>query len=223
MHMRAVQKIERPKMVTELVHERLRQDIVNGVFELGEKISEGQIAEYYGVTKAPIRKAYALLHSEGLVEVRPQSGTYVFKPTRDDLRAICELRLALEVEAARLSMRRAPERLRSDMIEICASMQAALAEADQQRYLALDKDLHLSLLACADSPYLYEIYQSRVSSIFSALRCRFAHDAAHNDASSSEHYQIRDAVLAGDLETLAQVLRKHVRNTEVFYEKWVGK
>ena len=83
-----IRKIERPKPVTELVIDRLRADIIENRFKLGEKISETQLAELYGVTKAPVRAAYIRLEAEGLLRVRPQSGTFVFRPTADELRAL---------------------------------------------------------------------------------------------------------------------------------------
>ena len=57
-------KIQKPKPVSELVLDRLRSDIIEANFELGEKISEAQLSKLYGVTKAPIRSAYIHLTTE---------------------------------------------------------------------------------------------------------------------------------------------------------------
>lgn len=217
--MATVRKIERPRQVSEIVLERLRKDIVTGVFALGEKISETHVAEAYGVTKAPVRAAYVRLQSEGLVEIRPQSGTFVFAPTQDDLRALCELRIALELEAVRLSLLRNPEGLKSAVDSICARMQDALAKGEQDRYQRLDNSLHLTLFDLANSPYLKETYEARISSAFAALRHRFAQDASHNSASIKEHTEIADRIGARDITGLRAILRQHIQSTEAYYEK----
>ena len=101
-----VTPIERPEQLTDLVLARLRQDIVEGVFELGERLSEQQLATRYRVTKAPIRPACIRLQGEGLIRIVPQRGIFVFDPSAAEIRALCELRVALELEAARLAMAR---------------------------------------------------------------------------------------------------------------------
>ncbi len=216
--MQELNPIERPKQVSEVVLERLRHDIVTGAFELGEKISEGQVATAYGVTKAPVRAAYTRLQGEGLLEIRPQSGTYVFKPTKEDLRALCELRIALELEAVRLSLDRNAQALEDALSKIYSEMESALEESNQMRYQILDTELHLVFFTCSGSPYLEETFRVRVSSAFAALRYRFAKNSAHNAASIGEHRQLLDRVIARDLAGLRKVLRAHIENTESYYE-----
>jgi DNA-binding GntR family transcriptional regulator len=215
-------KIERPRQVSEVVLERLRQDIVTGVFALGEKISETQLAEAYGVTKAPVRAAYLRLQAEGLVEVRPQSGTYVFAPSQADLRALCELRIALELEAVRLAMARQPEAMVTAFQSLCQRMQDALAKGQQDRYQRLDSSFHLTFFDLADSPYLKETYEARTASAFAALRHRFALDASHNRASIEEHLAITACIASGDLAGLHALLRAHIQKTEAYYQKLLG-
>lgn len=217
--MSAVPKIERPKQVSELVLERLREDIVKGTFALGEKISETQLAITYGVTKAPVRAAYQRLLAEGLIEVRPQTGTYVFKPTIEHLRALCELRIALELEAVRLSLSRNATGFRQAVDRICDDMEAAVRENRQNDYQQLDTALHLSFFDLAQSPLLRETYEFRVSSAFAALRYRFAAVQSHAEASMGDHREICSLVAQGDLDALRSCLRTHIDNTNAYYER----
>lgn len=215
------EKIQRPKPVSELVLERLRSDIITARFDLGEKISETQLSEMYGVTKAPVRSAYIHLTTEGLLEVRPQSGTYVFKPSFEELKALCELRTALELEALLLAMQRNPESLQSKINQICDEMLAALEADDQNEYQQLDSRFHLLILESAESPLLASTFDSRVNGRFSALRFRFSQKASHNDHSVSEHMEIRDLIAAGDREKARKVLRAHIAYTERYYQSFL--
>lgn len=170
-------KIIKPKPVSELVLERLRADIVENKFALGEKISEANLALLYGVTKAPIRAAYIRLEAEGLLTIRAQSGTYVFQPTLAELRALCELRTALEVEAVQLALSRAPDQMGVFVTDICEQMQHCLDQGRLDRYQQLDTKLHDGIFTHAQSPLLKDTYVGRVSGPFAALRTRFGEEA----------------------------------------------
>ncbi|MFV0476008.1 MAG: GntR family transcriptional regulator [Pikeienuella sp.] len=208
---------QRPRPVSELVLERLRQDIIANRFALGEKISEAQLAELYGVTKAPIRSAYIRLEGEGLIEIRPQSGAFVFRPSADELRALCELRTALEVEAISLAMRRDPAGLEADIRRILVGMQEALKVRAREDYHALDTEFHLRIIARANSPLLEQTYASQVNSRFEALRFRFSREEAHNDNSIGEHVGLHQAIAEGDVEKTVALLRAHIAYTERYY------
>lgn len=216
--MASVRKIERPPQVSEVVMEQLRHDIVTGVFALGEKLSETQLAETYGVTKAPVRAAYVRLQSEGLVEIRPQSGTYVFAPSREHLRALCELRIALELEAVRLSMERAEEKLETSVSSVCRQMQDALNSGQQDVYQRLDTAFHLVFFELAQSACLHETYSAKISSAFAALRHRFSQESTHNNASIKEHLAMERCIAERDLASVQDLLRVHIANTEAYYE-----
>ena len=212
-----IAKIVRPRPVSELVLERLRLDIIENKFALGEKISEGQLSELYGVTKAPIRSAYIRLEGEGLIVVRPQSGTFVFRPSPEELRALCELRTALEIEAIVLALQRCPEEMTSKIQLILVAMHEALKVRDRQGYQRLDTDFHLAIVGEAQSPLLEQTYVSQVNSRFAALRFRFSLDEVHNANSILEHEQLQRAISARDRDSAVTLLRSHIAFTERYY------
>ncbi|MCF1711123.1 GntR family transcriptional regulator [Tabrizicola sp. J26] len=218
---REIARIEKPRPVSELVLERLRQDIIENRFMLGEKISEGNLSELYGVTKAPIRWAYSRLEGEGLIEIRPQSGTFVFRPTVDELRALCELRSALEVAAVELAFERDRAGLAEDIRRTCVEMREALRTRAQDAYQILDSQFHLSIIGRAKSSLLEQTYISQVNGRFAALRYRFSKEEAHNANSMSEHEALRDAIAAGDRDQTVALLRAHIAYTERYYSRIV--
>lgn len=214
-------KIERPKSVSKLVLDQLRREIVEGSFKLGERLSEAMLAERYSVTKAPIRSAYIRLESEGLVEIRPQSGTYVFKPDHAELRALCELRIALEIEAGRMAFERDLAGTTAAISDIVASMERAQSEGAFETYQKLDTELHIMIVSRAQSPLLAETYRVQVSSRFEALRFRFAQQSSHADASMAEHRALRDAIVENDAPAFLRLLREHVGKTQNYYADFV--
>jgi DNA-binding GntR family transcriptional regulator len=169
------------------------------------------------VTKAPIRSAYIRLEGEGLIEIRPQSGTFVFRPTVDELRALCELRTALEVEAVGMAMDRDPAGLEADIRRICIEMHEALKTRARAVYQQLDTEFHLCIIGRANSPLLEQTYRSQVNSRFAALRYRFSREAAHNAYSIAEHEALREAITNRNRDQVVALLRAHIAYTERYY------
>ncbi|HEX2529664.1 MAG TPA: GntR family transcriptional regulator [Geminicoccus sp.] len=217
-----VTPIDRPEQLTDLVLARLRQDIVEGTFELGERLSEQQLSTRYRVTKAPIRSACIRLQGEGLLKIVPQRGIFVFDPTAAEVRALCELRAALELEAVALALERNRQDLARDLQAVIELMRpfaldpATVADLGYQR---LDSAFHLAILQAASSPMLMDAYRTTVDWRFSALRTRLARQRAHAENSFREHLDIQAAVAGGDLPALQGLLRRHIDNTDRYYAR----
>ena len=89
--------------LTREAFERIREAIVSGALEFGEPLSETQIAKALGMSKAPVRAAFMELRDKGMVNIVPQSGTYVFSPSEEDVRMLSSFRALLEDEAVRVA------------------------------------------------------------------------------------------------------------------------
>ena len=104
-----------PRSLTALVTERIREAIVDGRFALGEALSELKLAAALNVSRTPVRDALTALQLQGLIDVRPQSGSFVFLPSEEDVAELAEFRRVLEMTALRFCFaRRRDEALRAD-------------------------------------------------------------------------------------------------------------
>src|SRR5258708_2618505 len=101
-----LERLARPRSLTEMVIAEIRELIVSGRLPLGEQLSEGALAEQLGVSRTPVREAFLRLETERLVEVRPQRGTFVFQYDATELREICELREGLETGCLPITLAR---------------------------------------------------------------------------------------------------------------------
>ena len=84
----------------------LRESIVTQVFPPGQRLNVKDLAEKLGVSMTPVKEAISRLATEGLVEVRPRSGTFVTEVAPDDVIETFELRAALECLAAEKALER---------------------------------------------------------------------------------------------------------------------
>ena len=86
-----------------VIYDEIKNRIINLHYFPGFKLSESRLASEFKLGRSPIRSALARLHSEGWIEVSPQSGTYVRELSEIEIEEIFEYRLILEVNATRLA------------------------------------------------------------------------------------------------------------------------
>jgi DNA-binding GntR family transcriptional regulator len=209
--------IKRGPLLVEEVLQRLRIAIVQGDWQLGEKISEARVAAHLGVSKTPVREALVQLKREGLVEIRPQAGTYVFTLAQGELNEICEMRWVLEAAAVRRAFeagRRAE--LVGRLQAIYERMRQARAEGDVRRYLDLDGALHHEICAACGNAYVlrgYALIEGKVA----ALRTHLGTDKHHLEKSFAEHGRLVELIETGTLEQTLALLGSHIARKEGSY------
>src|SRR3954468_10866898 len=103
----AARQFQRGATATAGIYRDLRDDIVSLRRRPGEPIIENQIAQTYGVSRTPVREAMLKLADEGLIEVFPQSGTFVSRIPLAALPEAIAIRMALEEATVRLAAERA--------------------------------------------------------------------------------------------------------------------
>ena len=209
-------RIERPKPLSELVFEALKQDIVNGEFELGEALSEVRIANQLDVSRTPVREAFARLELEGLVRTEPQKGTYVFTLEPEQLRDICDTRVYLETGAITIAFERNRALLVNMLSDVVRMMEAARAEQDDPTYLRLDTAFHQAIVDAAGNDFLNDAYQT-IASKMAALRNRLGAHADHMAKSFIEHKRILEQCDGGDLKGAIKTLVAHIGRKEGSY------
>src|SRR5665647_759336 len=80
----------------------ISQKILDGELEPGAKLSRRKMAELTGVSVIPVIEALNRLEDEGLVESKPQWGSFVTVPTVEKIQDIYTLREAVECQVARI-------------------------------------------------------------------------------------------------------------------------
>lgn len=211
-----METIIRPKSLTELVTEQLRNMIVSGEIDLGEHLSESRLARDLAVSRTPVREAINRLEMEGLLKVEPQRGTFVFCLEPDELAKLCDARVALETTALTAALSLAPDAL-VEALEGCARhMTQARAAQDVSAYLACDTEFHQLFFDLADNRFLNDAYQT-ISQKMAAVRNRLGRHPDHMDKSYREHLDIVEAARARDTARALDILVHHIGRKEGSY------
>ena len=103
-------KINEYLPLRDIVFQTLRNAIITGELQPGERLMETQLAEKLGVSRTPIREAIRKLELEGLVIMVPRKGAQVAQFTEKDIQDVLEVRAALESLAAKLACKRMDDR-----------------------------------------------------------------------------------------------------------------
>jgi DNA-binding GntR family transcriptional regulator len=207
----------RTRSLAEQAADQIRRRIVKGGFRLGEALSETALATELGVSKTPVREAFLRLQTEGLVDILPQRGTFVFRISAAEAGKLSEFRQVLEVSALRLAMAKNAAALSRVLAGIAANMTAALADGDTGAYLKLDGRYHQCIIDRCDNHYLSRSY-AVIAFRIQALRYRLAMTPALNAKSLEHHHAI--AALIGqpsDAEAIA-LLKRHIAQSLDDYE-----
>ncbi|MBX3601475.1 MAG: GntR family transcriptional regulator [Rubrivivax sp.] len=209
-------RLERPQLLTELACERIREAIVSGELQLGAQVSEAQLAARLGVSKTPVREALLRLKNDGLVEIHPQRGTFVFRLTPAQVGQLCSYRAMVETAALREAFAADAAGLQREWSRCVAEMRKAERARDLRALARIDMDFHWQLFAHCRDEYLcagYEVVRSQLV----ALR----HRSPIANAVAS-HQVLVDALAAGDVERAGALLREHVLENEPRYRAACG-
>jgi DNA-binding GntR family transcriptional regulator len=208
--------LERGPSLTDQAAEAIRARIVRGAFQLGEPLSEIALANELGVSKTPVREALMVLKRQGLVEVHPQRGTFVFEMNATQVEKLSEHRAILENAALALALQNDPVALGRRWQGVVEAMRVALEANDAERYRTLDGEFHRALFELADNPFLTEAFDL-IAFRVQALRNRLSLDPGLNRTSFAEHARLTELVRAGDTADLAGRLGRHIEWTREHY------
>jgi DNA-binding GntR family transcriptional regulator len=196
--------------LTALVTERIRDAIVDGRFGLGEALSELKLAAALNVSRTPVRDALTALQLQGLIDVRPQSGSFVFMPAEEDVAELAEFRRVLEVTALRLCFARRRNEALREMRRAVDAMERARDADDRLGVARADTAFHQAIAENSANEYLIAAYRL-VSGRVAALRTHtlMSADTIRN-RSLGEHSAVIAAFARGDLDRAETVLEQHI-------------
>ncbi|WNV83785.1 GntR family transcriptional regulator [Umezawaea sp. Da 62-37] len=186
----------------------LRELVLTGEIPPGERVNEVELAQRLGISRGPLREAIRHLSSEGLLVLVPNKGAHVPKADADEVRALFELRTALECAAAELAASRRTDRDVDRLREVCAESRRTHQTGARFPY-RLDLAFHQALLDAARSPRIAEqvrLVQQRVV----LLRAGLKDDPPHQQASLDDHDALVAAVATGDTHLANRVMRRHL-------------
>jgi len=186
------------------VADELRRRIVDGLYEPGDRLTEERLANEFGVSRNPVREAIRVLEAEGFLLAHARRGTVVASMSTKDVQDFFDVRLSLEVLAARLAAQRAGPAGAGALDRLLARARTTRGMAD---LAALNTQFHALVCDLADNTLL----TATMESLHGRLQWVYRRSVPARAANSwAEHAELMTAIRAGDADAAAEVARTHV-------------
>ncbi|MBC9247951.1 GntR family transcriptional regulator [Paracoccus sp. 11-3] len=192
------------------ISRELAQRIVTGKIPAGAKLRQDHIAAEFGASHVPVREAFRQLEAQELALSEPRRGFRVAGFSIDELREISEMRAALEVLALRKA---APHLTAAILAEAEEATRAGEHAKDVHNWDEANRRFHRLILTPCRMPRLLKTIEDlqTASSRFLLAGWRATWEAP----TDRDHRAILAALRAGQVETAAALLGRHVQ--------WTGK
>lgn len=200
---------KRARSAASLIHDGLRAEIVSLRRRPGETIVEAEIAAAYGVSRTPAREAILRLAAEGLIDIFPQSGTFVAPIPVDELPETIELRRVLEAAVVRRAALVADAGSVALLERELACQRAAEDAGDQEAFHASDERFHATLASIAGRRRFWEAIL-RAKTQVDRFRRLTLPGAGRMGAVVAEHALVASALARGDADAAAAAMDAHL-------------
>jgi DNA-binding GntR family transcriptional regulator len=206
-------------LATDIVS-RLRTAIMHGYLGPGERLREDALAKMLGVSRGPVREAFAQLEREGLVVIQRNRGTTVARLTRADVEEIYSLRVVIERLAVQQAILSATARQFDEMQQVVDTMTAYTARGITVPEAAeLDIQFHELLYSASGHRRLYACWGNLRRQIHILLLSRNVANADYQFITDSAHQVILDALRDRDEPRGLTLIEDHLRGS---YERVIG-
>lgn len=206
---------EAPRTLIERAYIQLRDDIIEGRLAPGEKLRVEHLKERYAVGSGTLREALTRVASDALVEAEGQRGFRVSRVALDDLLELTALRLHIELDALRQSIRLGDDEWRAELQTVYDDMSALeqpVSLEHRKRWELLNVRFHECLISCCGNQWTLRMLRmlSRQMERYRHLAIGLPHSKRDVHA---EHRQIFEAALNGQDARAALALEAHIRAT----------
>jgi Transcriptional regulators len=194
------------------VFNRLREDILSGVYRESEELKENTIATELGVSRTPVREALRQLELEGLVTMIPNKGAYVTGITSKDMHDIYMIRSYLEGLCARWACEHITQPQIEALEEVLYLSDFHAKKNHNEQMVELDNKFHELIYDASGSKILRHVlsdfhhYVERIRKITLAMPSRASQ-------ASQEHAAILDAIKKRDGDLAEQLAYEHIKSS----------
>lgn len=189
--------------------DRLRDQIVQGQLSAGTRLNERLLTAQLGVSRTPLREAFKVLATEGLVELLPNRGAIVAQMDPVRLSESLAVMGALEALAGELACRNATDAQIGEIRALHYEMLAHHARGDLAGYFKFNQAIHLKIVKYSGNAVLHNVYRQLNGNV---RRARFMANLSKErwDAAVREHDEILRALAARDIERIRELLSDHL-------------
>jgi DNA-binding GntR family transcriptional regulator len=199
---------------SDFAYTRVRELILSGELEPGAVINQATLARQIGISTTPLREALKRLKQQGLVELDAHRDARVTPLDAEEARDLLEVRRSLDPLAASLAAER---RSKQDVAEMRASLEGldALPSNPTVEQLVAHRRFHSSIYRASHNALLVETLDGLWDTADRYRRhgLQVERSAEERAMKAREHTLLFEAIVEGDADTAADVMRAHIQTS----------
>lgn len=207
-----------PPKLTDQVFGALYDRIVQLELVPGTRISEGEIAEQFDVSRQPVRDAFYRLSRIGLLVIRPQRATIVSHIQPDAVLQARYIRTAIEAETIRIAAQGVPEGTLDELERQIEDQDKATRQGVRRLFHELDDKMHRTIFEAAGKGFAWALVRDN-----KAHMDRIRYISLENGAQRAldDHVGLVEALRAHAPEVAEARMREHLGRIAVTLERAV--
>lgn len=199
--------MEKQSMSVDLA-EYIKQQILDGQLNPGDRIVETKVAKELGISQTPVREAIRQLSGEGIITIVPNKGPMVRTFDMKDIFEVYSLRSMLEGLAIRLAVQLATDEEISELVRFFDEMKRKMADEDVESLLQESVYLHQSIIRLSNHARLIASYESITFHI--SLAGRILGRVSTKRKEIEQHAELIEALVRRDPDHAEKVMREHI-------------
>ena len=197
----------------------LENNILTGVYTIGEVFTETVFSEKLGVSRTPIREAIRRLEQERLVDVTTK-GVVIRGISKKDISDMYEIRIRTEGLASRWAANTISEEGKRELREIVELQEFYTSKKDVDNIKNMDSKFHEIVYKNCGSIVLSDILHQLHKKLIKYRKASVSNNERAFQ-STKEHREILDAILAGNGDLAEKLTVQHVKNAKRNIEKTI--
>jgi DNA-binding GntR family transcriptional regulator len=186
--------------------EVLRERIMSGELQVGERLRQVDLSEELGVSTTPVREAFRSLAGEGLLRIDSHRGAVVRTTTLEERIEITELLRANEGD----NLEHAVVRMTAHHLEEASAVQAEMRSTpDPTRWALLNRDFHWALDRASGRPQATGLVLRLLNQSALHIVGDIGESPARREEALAEHDALLEACRAGEVDRARAVLWQH--------------
>ena len=181
--------------VNQQIYRILRRDIVHCLIPPGTPLSEKEVSVRFDVSRQPVREAFIKLAENGLIQIRPQRGSYVNKISLSQVRNGCFVRQAIECAVVRRAAGMVNDEQLYQLEQNLNQQRTAVERQQLTDFFQLDDEFHQKLSQIADCQLAWDTVEN-IKATIDRVRYMSLDHVTPPDMMLRQHYDIFQPLVA---------------------------
>lgn len=201
-----------PRGTEQPVYDAVFEAVLDQRLAPGARLTEGSLAELFGVSRTIVRMALLRLAHDHIVTLKPNHGASIARPTPEETRAVFEARRMVECAALPVVIQRALPKQLDGLRALARQEDAAFHAGEVRSWIRLSGEFHRRLVALARNPVILHYTTELVTR--SLLMTALYMPRGQTACAADEHLALVDAVTAKDARRAARLMEAHLEACE---------